>query len=341
MNRLPQPLHFSLLGSVFALLCTLSFSLVAGNALPGKDLEQIVALQRRADTLSFGKTGSNNYHLAKARTWLDMATSEYHEADTSGVMTTATTQAETLLVALENNQANISTDTPMEFPGSEVVRTDLWEKVTSIKSKNYDCGQRKLAEGEVQLVWAGHEKVESGWSHAESYIRIAENSIIEAQTAINICNAPVVAAPPVKAVAPVAVIPVPAAPATQKITLSGDALFALSKSTLSRTAAPNLDDLLERINKVTAFDEIILVGHTDRLRTDGHQERNQILSEDRAETVKQYLAGKGVDANKMHGSGAGSSQPIVQCNDPKMNKTQLAACLQPNRRVEIIFHGVR
>jgi OOP family OmpA-OmpF porin len=140
---------------------------------------------------------------------------------------------------------------------------------------------------------------------------------------------------------PVVVIPEPAVPATQKITLSGDALFALGQSTLSRTAAPSLDNLFERIKKVTAFDEIILVGHTDRLRTDGHQERNQRLSENRAETVKHYLASKGIDATKMHASGAGSSQPIVQCNDPKMNKSKLAACLQPNRRVEIIFHGVR
>lgn len=333
MNRLNQLFILTLLG-------TWSFALIAAEVSP-VDLENIVAQQRRADALAFGKIGSNNYHLAKARTWLDMATSEYHEADTSGVMSIATTQAETLLIALENNQGNITTGTAMDFPGTEKVRPDLWEKITTIKSKDITCGQRKLGEGEVQLVWAGHEKLESGWSHAEPYMRIAENSIIEAQTAISICNTPVVPATPEKVVPPAVVIPQPAAPATQKITLSGDALFALGQATLNRTAAPSLDDLIERIKKVTAFDEIILVGHTDRLRTDGHEERNQTLSEDRAETVKQYLAGKGIDATKMHASGAGSTQPIVQCNDPKMNKTKLAACLQPNRRVEIIFHGVR
>lgn len=333
MNRLNQL-------SLFTLLASLSFALFAAEVSP-VDLENIVAQQRRADTLAFGKIGSNNYHLAKARTWLDMATSEYHEADTSGVMSVATSQAETLLVALENNQTNITTDIAMDFPSIEKVRSDLWEKITTIKSKDFTCGQRKLGEGEVQLVWAGHEKLESGWSHAEPYVRIAENSIIEAQTAISICNTPIIAAPPEKEAAPIVMIPTPVAPATQKITLSGDALFDLGQSTLSRTAAPSLDSLVERIKKVTAFDEIIVVGHTDRLRTDGHQERNQTLSEDRAETVKQYLANKGIDATKMHTSGAGSTQPIVQCNDPKMNKTKLAVCLQPNRRVEIIFHGVR
>ncbi|MEQ1525431.1 MAG: OmpA family protein [Gallionella sp.] len=341
MNKLSQPTHFALIGSVLALLCTLSFSLVAGVDLPAKYLDEIVALQRRADTLAFGAVGSNNYHLAKARTWLDMATSEYHEGDGSGVLQAAVIQAETLIAALENKQTNISVDNPADFPGSEIVRADVWNKVAAIKSKaDYKCGQRPLAEGEVQLIWAGHEKVESGWNHAESYMRMAENSISEAQTAINICNAPVVA-PPTKPVASVAVIPTPVAPVTQTITLSGDALFAFGQSTLSKDAAPRLDELAVKIKQVRGYDEIVLVGHTDRLRSDGHLERNQKLSEDRAETIKQYLVSKGISEQKMNASGAGSSQPIVQCNDPKMNKTQLAACLQPNRRVEIIFHGVR
>jgi OOP family OmpA-OmpF porin len=131
--------------------------------------------------------------------------------------------------------------------------------------------------------------------------------------------------------------------AIEKITLSGDALFALGKSTLNPSAKPSLDELAIKIKKMTSLDEIMLVGHTDRLSTFGHPERNQTLSEDRAYTVKLYLIGKGIAGNIMHASGAGSTQPIVQCNDKKMNKnkTKLANCLQPNRRVEIIFHGVK
>ncbi len=344
MNKLSQPTHFALLSSTLALLCTLSFSLVAGVDLPAKYLDEIVALQRRADTLAFGSVGSNNYHLAKARTWLDFATSEYHEGDDSRVLQAAVVQAETLISALENNQTNISVDNPADFPSSEIVRPDVWEKVAAIKRKvNYKCAQRPLAEGEVQLIWAGHEKVESGWSHAESYMRMAENSIAEAQIAIDICNTPAIAAPTVVVPAPVIAKPVaaPVTPATETITLSGDALFAFNRATLNSSALPKLDELVEKIKRVKAYDEIVLVGHTDRLRSDGHPERNQTLSEDRAETVKQYLASKSVDANKMHASGAGSSQPVVQCNDTKMTKSKLAACLQPNRRVEIIFHGVR
>jgi|CXWL01.1.fsa_nt_gi outer membrane protein OmpA-like peptidoglycan-associated protein len=344
MNKLTQPLPFSLLSSVFVLLCTLSFSLVASVDLPAKYLDEIVALQRRADTLAFGKIGSNNYHLAKSRTWLGFATSEYHEGDDSGVMQAAVVQAEAIISALENNQTPAEVNSPTDMPSYEKIRPDLWEKVTVIKhTTNNQCGQRQLAEGEVQLVWAGHEKVESGWSHAEPYVRIAENAISEAQTAIRVCNEAITAAPAAIVPTPVIAKPVaaPIIPATETITLSGDALFAFNRATLNPSALPKLDELVDKIKRVKAYDEIVLVGHTDRLRSDGHPERNQTLSEDRAETVKQYLAGKGVDANKMHASGAGSSQPVVQCNDSKMNKTQLAACLQPNRRVEIIFHGVR
>jgi hypothetical protein len=88
MNRFTQTL-------LFALISSLSFALLAEEVQP-KHLEQINALQRRADTLAFGELGSNNYHLAKARAWLNMATSEYHQVDTSGAMFGAMTQAETI-----------------------------------------------------------------------------------------------------------------------------------------------------------------------------------------------------------------------------------------------------
>ena len=82
----------------------------------------------------------------------------------------------------------------------------------------------------------------------------------------------------------------------------------------------------------------MLVGHTDRLRSDGHPERNQLLSEQRAESIKQYLVGKGIPADKIRASGAGSSQPIVQC-PTGMSKEKQVICLRPNRRVEIVLRG--
>ena len=89
-------------------------------------VQQIESLQRRSDKLYFGRLGSNNYHLSKARTWLDLALTEYRNKDTSGIVTASIVQAETLLDALENDQADITMDTPMKLPGSETARIDLW-----------------------------------------------------------------------------------------------------------------------------------------------------------------------------------------------------------------------
>jgi OOP family OmpA-OmpF porin len=327
---------------LFALLITLPATLLAGGELP-QNLEQIVALQRRADALAYGEVGANNYHLAKARLWLDLATSEYHQTDTSGVLPAAIAQAESLIVSLESKTA-ISETMQTDFPGSEKVRHDLWSKIATIKGKgNYTCGQRQLAETEVQLVWAGHEKLESGWNHAEPYAKIAEATLAEAQAAIDACNGETETEPN-----PVAVPVVVSGAGTtrgasrviEKITLSADALFDFDKSSLTRRSKSKLDDLVNNLAHVTSLDSISLVGHSDRLRTDGKFERNQKLSERRAERIKQYLVSKGIASGKITTQGVGSQQPLVECST-KPPKADQVACLQPNRRVEITLRGVR
>ena len=290
------------------------------EALAADELKQIETLQRRAEKLSFDRLDPNNYHLAKARTWLNLATSEYYDRDDSGIISATVNQAATLLDALENKQTGISMDTPTQVPGGETVRPDLWDKIAALKKNDkFSCGQRPTAEAEVYLVWAGHEKSESGWSHAESYLRGVEDRIYSAQVAIKNCTEP---APPV----------------VEKITLATDALFAFDRTTLEPSALWHLNKLADRIKQIDTLEEVVLVGHTDRLRSHVHPERNQLLSEQRAESIRQYLIGKGIAADKIHASGAGSTQPIVQCST-RMNKEKLVECLQPNRRVEVILRG--
>jgi len=290
----------------------------AGEALP-EQLRQIESLQRRADKQAFGEPGANNYHLAKARTWLDLALSEYHENEGTDLVPAAIGQAEKLLDALEKKQADISRDTPVQVPGSEAVRPDLWNRIAAMKKHDkFSCGQRPIAEAEVHLVWAGHEKFESNWEHAQSYARSAEDLLNEAQTSINDCVARM--------------------PVIEKVTLSTDALFAFGKSTLEPSALWRLNRLADSINMAKTLEEVVLVGHADRLRSDGHPERNQLLSEQRAESIKQYLIGKGIAEDKIHATGVGSSQPLVECPTASSKEVQ-AICLQPNRRVEVTLRG--
>jgi len=239
------------------LLSLLSSSMTP--ALAADEYQQIETLQRRADKLAFGELGPENYHLAKARTWLDFAFTEYNDKDDSGVISAAIGQAEGLLDALENNQPNITMDTPQQIIGGEAVRPDLWEKINALKKEaKFTCGQRPTAEAEVYMVWSGHEYHESGQSHAASYMRAVEDRIYSAQVAIDNCKESA------------------SSPSMEKITLSSDAMFSFNKATLNATALSSLNELAENIKKVNMLEEVVLVGHTDRLRSDGHPERNQL-----------------------------------------------------------------
>ncbi|MDD4978463.1 MAG: OmpA family protein [Gallionella sp.] len=328
--------------SLLILLSAIWFNpLYAADAPMPANLEQIESLQKRSDKLVFGEVGSDNYHLAKARAWLDLALSEYHQTDTSGLMFAAIVQAETLITALENKQPDITMDTPNALQGTEVVRTDLWDKVALAKQNlNFKCGQRQLAETEVALVWAGHEKLEAGWSHAESYARSAEDSLYNAQVNMDNCGKDDAKAKELAAAAF-------AAAGTgdgvgvrnvEKFTLSGDAMFVFGTDQLIAGAAASLDKLADAIKEWTAVKEVKLIGYTDRLRTDGNEAKNQQLSEARAESIKRYLVGKGIAEDKITTSGGGSSKPVVTCSS-KVSKAKQVACLQPNRRVEITLRG--
>jgi OOP family OmpA-OmpF porin len=313
MNKATIPL---LIGRLLLVILSGNIS----HALAADESQQIETLQHRAEKLSFDRLDPNNYHLAKARTWLDLATSEYYDKDNSGIVPAAISQAATLLDALEKRQSGISMDTPAQLPGSEVVRPALWNKIAALKKQNrFSCGQIPTAEAEVYLVWAGHEKSESGWSHAESYLRGTEDRIYTAQVAIKNCT-------------------VPAPPVMEKTTRSTDVLFAFDKSTLEPSASLRLDDLAQRIKMLDTLEKIVLVGHTDRLGSDEHPEHNPLLSVQRAESVRRYLIGKGIPEDKMRASGVGSAQPIVQCSS-NMSLEKQVECLQPNRRVEIVLRG--
>ncbi len=318
------------LSTLSAALMACIFSAQAAEELLPKHLQDIEALQKRADKMVVNPTGVESYHFAKARAWLDLALSEYHQTDTTGLVYAATVQAKDLLDGVENKVVDMNMDTPKNLVGTELVRTDLWDKIAAMKGdKNFACAQTKLAEAEVYLVWTGHEKMESGWTHAESYARGTENLIYEAKVQIDNCNA----APGVSGVS------VDALPrTTEKMSLSGDALFVFGSDKLVVGAEDSLVKLADSIKGWTALQGVELVGYTDRLRTDGNEAKNVQLSQARAARIKQYLVGKGIATEKIVASGAGSSKPVKECST-KTSKAAQVQCLQPNRRVEIILRG--
>jgi outer membrane protein OmpA-like peptidoglycan-associated protein len=105
----------------------------------------------------------------------------------------------------------------------------------------------------------------------------------------------------------------------------GDTLFATGKSELKPGASENLDRLGNFLNEYpnrTASIE----GFTD---STGSEDSNQMLSERRADSVKRYLVGRGVQSERLTSTGRGENAPVTDNETP--------AGRQQNRRVEVLI----
>jgi outer membrane protein OmpA-like peptidoglycan-associated protein len=110
---------------------------------------------------------------------------------------------------------------------------------------------------------------------------------------------------------------------TLLVTLAGDTLkFDSAKSTLKPEGEASLGKLADILKKYPE-NRIIVEGHTDNV---GKKADNQLLSEQRANTVKNTFLAKGVPASNVLSSvGFGDSQP-VSANTSEAGRSQ-------NRRV--------
>jgi len=128
-------------------------------------------------------------------------------------------------------------------------------------------------------------------------------------------------------------------PAAKKVTLAADALFDFDKAVLRPEGKAKLDQLANDIKNIK-LEVIIAVGHADRIGSDKY---NQKLSERRAAAVKDYLVGKGIEANRVYAEGKGEKQPVTgdKCGKSVAKSKKLIECLQPDRRVEIEVIGTQ
>ena len=133
--------------------------------------------------------------------------------------------------------------------------------------------------------------------------------------------------------------PVVAEPQVERINLSADALFQFNQSDAADMlpeGKATLDRLAENlVSRQAHIDSIALTGHTDRL---GSEQYNYNLGLRRAQTVKDYLQGKGVQA-PISVASAGESQPVTTTCTGTRATAALKACLQPDRRVTVDISG--
>ena len=87
---------------------------------------------------------------------------------------------------------------------------------------------------------------------------------------------------------------------------------------------PTLDKIVAMLKSEPTM-QLIIEGHTD---SDGTTEHNQILSQQRAESVKLYLTSTGISSSRLSIEGYGESKPVAS-NTTATGKAQ-------NRRVELV-----
>ncbi len=109
------------------------------------------------------------------------------------------------------------------------------------------------------------------------------------------------------------------------ITLSGSVLFASNKYTLLPAARERLEQVAQALMSGDSKAQFVVEGHTD---SRGKPEVNQVLSQNRADAVRDYLIERGVPAERITAEGHGADNPVAD------NKT--ADGRANNRRVEIV-----
>jgi OOP family OmpA-OmpF porin len=121
------------------------------------------------------------------------------------------------------------------------------------------------------------------------------------------------------------------------ITLQAETLFDFDKSVIHAHGKKILDDeVVGKMKEYPQVEVVLVTGHADRIGTDAY---NQKLSQRRANAVKDYLVGQGVEGKRIETAAKGESEPVVSCDNVKGKASgknrKLVECLQPNRRVMV------
>jgi len=111
----------------------------------------------------------------------------------------------------------------------------------------------------------------------------------------------------------------------EKLVILQKVFFATGKSAVLPKSWPLLSQVAAVLNDHPELARVRVEGHTDDR---GNHDRNVALSQERADAVKQFLVGKGVDAQRLVAKGFGPDQPADTNANEKGREN--------NRRVEFV-----
>jgi len=138
--------------------------------------------------------------------------------------------------------------------------------------------------------------------------------------------------------APVVMAAAAPLPVYERVAFDANVLFDSDKSALRPAGRDKLDAFVSNIRGLES-QSIMAIGYADRMGTDAS---NQVLSQQRVDTVKSYLVGKGIASNRVQTNAKGETQPTTALGDCKdANNPTNVACMQPDRHVFIEVSGTR
>lgn len=137
----------------------------------------------------------------------------------------------------------------------------------------------------------------------------------------------------VKSPAPVAPMSRAAVPATTPPTLLESTMFSFDSSQLTDEGRRAVGELAQRLRADLAG-AVVVIGHADRL---GQANRNDRLSQMRAQVVRGELTRQGIDDHRIVSGGVGSRLPVTAARDcsDKAAPSEQVECLRRDRRVEV------
>ncbi|MCW9708412.1 OmpA family protein [Fodinibius salsisoli] len=106
-----------------------------------------------------------------------------------------------------------------------------------------------------------------------------------------------------------------------------DVNFGFDQSIVEDEFKADLDRLAEELMDDTNL-QVTLTGHADRI---GTEQYNLRLSQRRAESVKNYLVGQGVSADRIFTKGVGETEPLIQDADTQERRQNRRVVIEVSR----------
>ena len=104
--------------------------------------------------------------------------------------------------------------------------------------------------------------------------------------------------------------------------------FETDSSELTQQSRATLDKQAQWLTNYSNYTQFMVEGHADER---GTREYNIALGARRAQTVRDYLTSRGIQANRMRTISYGKERPVAVCND--------ISCWSQNRRVVTVLNA--